>query len=224
MPFELAESDKFITESVRVIFPREPKLAGGEGDIGDFLDIPFPFQFPPRVTTDSKTANWDEHDKITYEPIAIYRGSQARKLTIEAEYILTGSNVGTGSSSPINRWGGEEIARLVQAAKSYFYRSVQSVLGGGADGEGAFGPAIKILNLYGAVRQVTDEVGSTWRLSSVDATYSDTLVIDNQSYWPLKTKLVISCMSYTQLADEGASDFKLAKLGNLASKPTPQWY
>lgn len=212
MPFQLVTTDRNASESVSIILPSKPEIAGGIEGISEYLDVPLEFQFPPRVTADSKNSNWREREVITYEPIAIFMGSGPRNINIEFEYVVTGE-----------QWSGEKITRIAQAVKSYFYRSVQNTVRFSGDEEGAIGPAITIRKLYGAVYGGASTVNSTWRLLQVDVSYSDTLVFEAQSYWPLKTKISMSCASYTQIGGFN-EDPKMGAASNLEEFPRPSWY
>ena len=67
--------------------------------IGKSSDIPI--QFPPRVKSKNKTSNWVLEDKESYEPEAVFKGSDATKLTVELKYLVTGGkwNIQTISKS-----------------------------------------------------------------------------------------------------------------------------
>ena len=71
------------------------------------------FQFPPRITTESKTSNWKEKDIAAFEPYKVYRGAGPRSITLEFEYIATGSGDFTA----------QKIARYLREIKEYYYRA-----------------------------------------------------------------------------------------------------
>lgn len=219
--------DKKIVESISMILPKDPPIVGLGDDVSKYLDKNFPFQFPPRITTDSKNADWTETNKVSYEPLAIWQGAGARKLTITAQYAVVDTT-----------WNGETIAEIANAAKSYFYRSIQSVyakegkpgavdkikdfgsnLGVGSGGKKAMGPIVTISSLYGAVREK-----STWRMTDVSIEYGDTFVNDGDKAYPLMTKITFQCAAFTKIAENENGDNALQPYDGLVTIPTSKWY
>jgi hypothetical protein len=68
------------------------------------------FQFPPKVTGDSKNSNWETIWFPSWEPIKYYWGSEARVITVEAEWMATGSV-----------WTPRAIAGQMRKIREYFY-------------------------------------------------------------------------------------------------------
>ena len=71
-----------------------------------------PFQFPPRITSETKNPNWDDKPIFSYEPIAIFKGSEARQLNVELKYVVTSAD---GPFSP------SKIVEICRKIKSYAY-------------------------------------------------------------------------------------------------------
>lgn len=230
--------DQQLRESVKMVILDKPAFAGGLGDLGNVIGKNFPFQFPPRVKGDNKSAEWEEKKRVSYEPVAYYMGAEARRLQIEAMYFVTGEK----------KWSGSEIAKLAQSAKAYFYRTIESVYS-----NKGFGPVVEITSLYGAVQEK-----STWRMTSVEAEYAETFVRDDtpptpgpktntkinlgfRSFslpnpfpppnrevpktplWPLWTKIIFELKSWTRNAGINGDGEKLANEA-LEPHPTPKWY
>lgn len=49
---------------------------------------PIEFQFPPKITNDSRSGTWDEYEVIGSQPIAYWKSSGARKWVLEWTYIV----------------------------------------------------------------------------------------------------------------------------------------
>ena len=75
-----------------------------------------PFQFPPRITSETKSTNWQEKNQRSFEPVKVYDGSTARAITLEFEYIATGSD----------EFSAQKIARYLRELKEYYYKAVVS--------------------------------------------------------------------------------------------------
>lgn len=238
--FSFTPIDNAIARSIVMIIRRSPPPAGEFAPIDQFLGTNFPFQLPPKVSGDNKSADWEEEGKIGYEPLAFWMGAKARSLKIDAQYIITGSSRGGLT------WNGDTIAKLASTAKSYFYRSLTSAFDGpppagkgdntgykADDEEGqtpapkstetdrAMGPVVEIQSLYGAVR-----AASTWRMTSVGVEYSENIIKDKDGYFPLWTKISFDLTSYTAIVDNLDEKYDKKKLqdGNLSPAPTWEWY
>jgi hypothetical protein len=72
-----------------------------------------PFQFPPKVTSDKKDAEFDSKSLMRHEPFKLYKGSSARALTVELEYICSDSK----------NFNPKKVAQIERDIKSYFYRA-----------------------------------------------------------------------------------------------------
>ena len=70
------------------------------------------FQFPPRITSDNRAAEWREGNLPGSEPVAVYEKSTAREMRLEWTYIV-------GASSDTD-WTTEKIAANVRNLRRYF--------------------------------------------------------------------------------------------------------
>lgn len=235
MTFKLSPHDEAVAKSFKMVIRTDAPFADPRtvGKLGGILGVPFPFQFPPRITADSKGATWDEQDRISYEPLAFYMGSTARKLNIEAQYAAVNS-----------QWSGSKIAKIAHAAKAYFYRSITAVY----PNSGGYGPIVDIYSAYGAI-----ESKSTWRLTEVTVEYGPEIIGEAQresiykmspywareledwedpvtiptgeiKYFPLKTKLSFSCASYTKIQDGDNDKSAVNVIKALERFPIVEWY
>jgi hypothetical protein len=172
---------------------------------------PFQFQFPPRISTDSKSARWKTlaANAGAYDDIVMWQGADSRSLTLEATYVIDG-----------NQWTADRISKLAHAAKAYLYLSLAGRL------KNPFAaPCVIIESLYGAVQQ-----RSSWRMESASIAYGEHIVGPFQSspqFHPLTTKITFSLKSWVNLkmSDEAGkekdtvSDFK-----NIETDTSALWY
>jgi len=166
--------------------------------IGKSSEIPI--QFPPRIKSKNKTSNWILEDKASYEPEAVFQGSDATKITLELKYLVTGG-----------KWGIETIAKSVHTIMGYFYRTVQ---------EGANGAPLVQVILY-EICPDKPEV-STWRLDDASITYSDELVQQNGLVYPQLVTATLSLSMLTKIGDS-TGNYK-QNLTLAADFPKKEWY
>ncbi len=171
------------------------------------LKGPFPFQFPPRISSDSKSAKWKTiaAQSGSYDDIVMWQGADSRSLNIDATYIIDGA-----------QWTAERISKIAHAAKAYLYLSLAGRLESPLDA-----PCVIIESLYGAVEQ-----RSSWRMESASISYGDQIVgpfSTSPKYHPLMTKVSFTLKSWVKLstdmsADKGdkdvVSDYKTADKGD----------
>lgn len=174
------------------------------------------FQFPPVIGSDEKSINWDEKNIHSYEPIAIFMGSDARKISIEAEYVVYAD------------WPPARIFDQIIKFKKHAYMGAP---GGGFFG-GAGGGEVKndkapfvqlaaylVVPKHGKANGVSVLERSTWRLTSTRITYSGERVCVTRSgdyasqnplpglphVWPVHTTLQIGLSMVTH--GMGATNF-----------------
>lgn len=99
----LAPFDAQVANSVSMV------LLGVQSETGRG-DVSVKFQFPPRVTADSKTSNWKSVFQASWEPLKYYWGSESRAITVEAEWMASGSV-----------WTPQAIATQLRDIRGYFY-------------------------------------------------------------------------------------------------------
>lgn len=132
------------------------------------------FQFPPRITGDSKRAEWKEIPIASYEPLAYWMGADARKISLQFEYIVTArSNAGT------SKWAINYINDQLKKLKSYFYTTVTQ----GIDKY----PLVR-LNLYDyspKAESGTERLG-TWRMFDIDIKPDGPILLDGSNSFHLK--------------------------------------
>lgn len=226
MSFSLIPIDStIISNHVSIVFRTDPAPESEGFPLGE---MPLPLQFPPKITDDSKTANWNDIDQCTYEPIPIFKGSSARRITIEIVYIVTGSalpgqtsggtvgraaGVATGAGAGTsNAWTTEYIAKCTKQIKAYFYRSIAA---------GKNIPVV-LIRFYNHVGSGSSGPQAAFRLTDVGITHGETLINDSQGVFPLFTKVRMTALLTTQTktGDEVKPKFDV----NVPAKPKAVWY
>lgn len=136
------------------------------------------FQFPPKVSTDTRTATWEEHDAAGTEEIAIFMGSRERIFQIEWTYIV-GAVDGT--------WGIEKVSGECSKARNYFF---------GAVTDATNGPVAKVkLASHG-----DPDKPMTMRLSDLNIKHGTAYVFEDGKSYPLRTDIAMTAKIFTQKA------------------------
>ncbi len=154
------------------------------------------FQFPPRLTNESNSAEWETSDLWSIENLKIHKGSSGRKLSLEFEYL---------ASSSI--WNPDKISANLRALKSYYYEFQEDKY-----------PLVRLK--YSAVVPIMTD----FRLMNVNATYSKEIFGLGVSSHPLHTQVVCALELSTNLQGGGshAPDPKQTQYPLI--KVEPLWY
>lgn len=162
-----------------------PNLQYDRDAVGSFvLDIPptgrIPLQFPPKITSEGKSANWQEDMFYGYEEYARWMGSRARKLNIEIDFVVWGT------------WDQDKIRSSVRDIKKHLYVSGQGV-------------EDKVPFMFISGWQVIKADGRrpAFRLMDVDIQYSKEMVGSGNDYWPLKTTVKLGVKLFTMVGSIG---------------------
>lgn len=179
MGFNLIPFDQELaTNTVSIELVAQPNpisgFPGGPGGGGGKLQL----QFPPKITSDGKSANWQEENKGSYEPLLIWLGSNPRKVTIELTYIVDG-----------NQFTTDVIANITKNIKAYFYREIQ-------DNENI--PIVR-LQIY---NHMDPNGQADFRLLDVGFSHGDTIIQDGNGQFPLLTKVTINAALVTQVRNK----------------------
>lgn len=150
---EYSPSDIRALQNVQIIIRNE--LNGGNGKR-------VRLQFPPRVTSDGKSSNWMEFDIASYEPLAVWRGSSARSITVEFDYVVDGSS----NHEHGVVWDIETIASQLRLLKSYFYVTL--------DANQATFPLVKLV-MYDYAPLSGFDI-STWRMKDIKISPSGPII------------------------------------------------
>jgi hypothetical protein len=189
----MTKSDQKIIEGVKIYIDNS---LGNKGK-------PIPIQFPPRITSETKNPTWDEEPIFSYEPIAIFKGSEARKLNVEIKYVVTSAN---GEFNPDN------IANICRSIKSYAYNI-------GTDSEKAF-PTVTV----SWPRILPGKCAC--RLTDLNIEYSEAMVGGSSSgFFPLVTTITFALHVVTKIGGivpanqlQGGEGGEGGKGGNIKQK------
>lgn len=191
-------------------------------------NIPIEFQFPPKITSDNRKGSWDEPELRGIEPIAVFKTSGPREISLAWTYIVDG-----------NRWTTDRIAKNVHAIRGYF------ALVRSGDVERSLAIRFQLWNLGGNPM--------SFRIKSIDVKHSDTIIapcatfgpvvagaitgvagvpvqaglVSASKAYPLRTDIVVELRLWTQgsTAAEGAKAKDIVqKLDLLAVTEDPKWY
>jgi hypothetical protein len=158
------------------------------------------FQFPPKVLSDSRKGSWEEIEAWGVAPIAIYKASQPRVISLQATYILDGD------------WTADIIKSNVQLIRGYFQRVKDRAGARNAEAEKDNRNLAIELKLWA----IGGEKPMTFRIGQCDVKYSETLIGSGNKAWPLKTEINLDLATWTQEGNQA--------LTILAPYLTTDWY
>lgn len=140
------------------------------------------FQFPPKVSTDTRTATWEEIDAASTEEVGIFMGSRERVFQIEWTYMV-------GAIS--RTWNIEKVAGECSKTRNYFY---------GAVADSTTGPIAKVkLASHG-----DPDTPMTMRLSDLNIKHGTAYVLEDDKAFPLRTDIAMTAKIWTQKDGSGS--------------------
>ena len=162
--------------------------------------IDIKFQFPPKITSDSKSSDWTTRGRIAYEPIVTWNGANPRKVAIKMTYVVAGGE-----------WTAERIRGITREFKriNYGIPGLKKSM------------AVMVIKIYGSDGIIGD--GGKFRVSDVSVQYSESTVkASNSLAWPMITEITVQCelVTQTNVGDDGPKNSLL----NLAKIALPKWY
>lgn len=164
------------------------------------------FQFPPKITSDNKSANWKNIPvPLAYEPIVMWEGNDTRKISIKWEYVVTNSTT-NGKT-----WNINTISKMSRTIKSYFYTGglVPNLL-----------PVFK-LALYNNVPTLNSQE-STWRGMNISIKPGKSIIVENNQACSIKTEFDLSLEMITNInKPTGSTHYAF---NNVPPQPLQQWY
>jgi hypothetical protein len=149
-------SSAYLTESDR-------RLLNGVYFRMIYLKKDLEFQFPPKITSDSRKINFDVQTIFQVDPQAIYMGNSARDLTLKIEYIVEDDGYN------MNRW---TIRRIKE--------NINNLKGITVNGDAKVGDTdISKFAIQFAYPLITGPAPKSLRINSVSVEYSDEMIILN---------------------------------------------
>lgn len=162
------------------------------------------FQFPPKILSDNRKGNWNEGDLRGEEPVAVFKNSGPREMTMSWTYIVDGAE-----------WTTDAVVREIKRVRGYFANVLEE-----SDRQRSLICGFKYC-LYG------DQNRFSARIKSIDVKHGDTLVIpsngeggiDTTLAFPLRTDITIDLRLWTKGGANNKQD-----LTKLKEELTPEWY
>jgi hypothetical protein len=162
------------------------------------------FQFPPRILSDNRRGTWGEGEQQGTEPIAVFKTSGPREITLSWTYIAAG-----GEFTPT------VIANEVHYIRGYF-ASVRD-------------RKERQRNLVCYFKYILFGSQNSWtaRINSIDVKHGDTIVteIGDRAFradasFPLRTDITVDLRLWTK----GGADEKTQDLQPLKPNEVFEWY
>jgi hypothetical protein len=173
----------------------------------DHEEVEIKFQFPPRILSDNRKGAWKEGGLRGMEPVAVFKTSGPREISLTWTYIVTDNDTGSlarGFSTVI-------IAEQVKLVRGYF-AAVR------ARKEGARNLiAVFRYGLFGGTRAITA------RIKSIDVKHGDTIIVPNgdaSKAFPLRTDITVDLRLWTK----GAPTEDIQDVKGLQDFATPDWF
>jgi hypothetical protein len=190
MPAQITEFDRGLADAVTMQFNNGPKIV---------------FQFPPKITSDSRKGEWHEGNLPGTEPVAVYQRSGPREISLTWTYIVDGSQ----------EWTTDKVAEQVKIMRGYFARTKDP----NVQGQRNLIVFFKMWNFGGSDTM-------SCRIKSVDVKHSETIVTHctggNKNYdkaYPLRTDITIELRLWTRGSKVETQDLK-----GLKREEETKWY
>jgi hypothetical protein len=133
------------------------------------------FQFPPKITNDSRTGTWEEVEIPGDQPISIWKTSGARKMSLEWTYVIG-----------VNNWPVEKVKRQINEMRSYYTKKDKLI--------DTFIVMLKIW-AHGGKEEMS------CRLGNIDITYGKTLYFPGEDFsmaHPVITHIKVAIQPWTK--------------------------
>jgi len=232
--FQLTESDQAIADSCTLLFYGKRPLVGEKPQrdaavrarVGLCLGTAVKFQFPPQVTSDNKSMNWESKANAVLPPIAYVKSIDARKISLTWTYIVT-DELGKGS------WDVGKVAAEVKKIRGYINSGVGK---GEKDGQDI---TIKNLKnedfiiffkygLFGDGGALYDGKSSncyTFYCAGIDVKHSGPMIYegDTDKVFPLRSDISLTLIEWTSGRVKDTMNVS-ANIPLLVKYPTAGWF
>jgi len=232
MAFQLTESDQIIAESCSLVFYGKRTLVGDAKAqraanmqrVGKCSGTAVNFQFPPQVTSDNKSMNWESKAVATLPPIAYVKSIDARKISLTWTYIVTDA-LGKGL------WNVDKVASEVKKIRGY----INSGVGIGAAGASTTDLKSEDFIIYFKYGLFGDTdaayVGNpngdcyTFYCAAIDVKHSGPMIYEGNAskVFPLRSDISLTLIEWTNNLTGDATDVA-ANIPLLVKYPTKGWF
>lgn len=164
---------------------------------------PVKFQFPPKITSDSRKGEWKEGSLRGFEPVATFDKSGPREMTLTFTYIVDGW-----------KWTTGVISDQVMDLRRYFARVRENK----SDYRG--------LIVYFKMWYHGGTRAATCRFKGIDVKHSETIVAPvgfPERAYPLRTDVTLDLRLWAQGADVDGKQ-PTQNLSGLDKNTLPGWY
>lgn len=182
----LIQHDKDLLDKMQIIIAPSGVSNVQSSPVGSGRDAfelcPANVQFPPKLMSDSKSANWKEKEVGAYEPIAVWFGAGSRDIKIELEYVV-----------PSKIWTPKKVAGITRDIKRYFYKARLAA-------QFDVYPVVQI-KWFDIVPSVAN-----FRLIDYSAEFSDNIINYDGGIWPQHTKISMALKMQTRVSIESGPE------------------
>jgi len=174
--------------------------------------IPVEFQFPPKITTDSRKGTWEKGELRGVEPIAVFATSGPREFTVTWTYVVDSYD------DNINSWTIGRITRNVRMLRGYFALVRDK------------GAARSRLSVKLQMWCIGGEKTMSARIENISVKYGETLVLPpgGKSFqaYPLRTDITVDLRLWTKSGVDPTNDTRKFEQDapGMNQFITPDWY
>jgi len=187
------------------------------------------FQFPPRITSDGRKGSWEEGELRGVEPIAVFKTSGAREISLKWTYIVDGG-----------KWTAERVSNNVKKLRGYFAQLK------GEGGQPVAGSRAALIVKFKMWRHGDPRDYMTARIKAIDVKHGETLVCDtvdgrrtgsgaasgrgagrktfSDAIFPLRTDITVDLRLWSQGSAAKSGDKPHQDLKGLLPSTPPLWY
>jgi len=182
------------------------------------------FQFPPKMTSDSRKGSWSEGDLRGVEPVAEYETSGPREMSLSWTYIVDGG-----------KWTTTRIAQNIRRVRGYFAQVRAS-----GDSRNLI-CRFKMWSVGGLPLQENGSPGlkiMTCFLKSVDVKHGETIIVPDSTFTPAFLNTSVKTQDVSQafyLRTDVTIDLRQWSMGSKDQDPIvkkkdlvpvapPEWY
>lgn len=213
------------------------------GSMGSVSDGNIEFQFPPKVISDSRRGDWEEGHLRGNEPVAAFKTSGPREITLTWSYVVDSTYYNSrvdeaGRSYDVARssmaWTIDRITKNIRTLRGYYALVREAgdsrknlvvefrlwALGG------SMGDAVHQYTADGKIDNFAKDYLMSSRLNSIDVKYGDTIVCPRgEEAFFLRTDITVDLRLWTKMGTRGSTDESIMQdVEHMRIQLTPDWY